>query len=287
MNEELLQSLRTAQQELDPQFKALRRATSALNQAAKLAAADQTDAFAMQKALGKLEQANVELDDPTFAAATSTFAAATQQALDDLAFDFAHDLRDTFAQRGQTVEGRPPTLVVDILSLQIDMGARKGQWFYGKEALTRPIPLSVNSIVQAFDRQHKAITQRTLDAGAFLAELYTAWQELLAKRSQRPAGGRINLMEAYSQVVLNRQSARFWNAPARSTFRDYERAHFVRDLVLLRAASNHAVDGRSVHLHLGTATKSQAENASRSLWLPRSALDGEYYASLWFEEDNS
>jgi hypothetical protein len=43
------------------------------------------------------------------------------------------------------------------------------------------------------------------------------------------------------------------------------------------------VDGQGRQLRLGTATKSQADNAGRSIWLPSSALDGEYYADLTFE----
>ena len=93
--------------------------------------------------------------------------------------------------------------------------------------------------------------------------------------------GAINLIEVYSKLVLNRQTTRFWNAPSRSTFKDYERALFVRDLVLAQNAP--ALENTS--LRLGVATKSQAESASRSLWLPSSALDGEYYADITFLEE--
>jgi hypothetical protein len=37
-------------------------------------------------------------------------------------------------------------------------------------------------------------------------------------------------------------------------------------------------------MRLGVATKSQAENPSRSIWLPSGPLDGEYYADVTFEE---
>ncbi len=283
MNTALIESVQTAQGALDPQFKALRAATGALKQAAKLAAEERADALAMQKSLAKLDAAAEQVTDPAFTQAVADFATATRQALDDLAFHFAHDLKEVFEQRGETVEGRPPTLVVGELVLQIDITARKAQWFYGKEALTRPIPLSINTIIKAYDRQHKSIVDRKIDVTGFLTELHTAWNELLAKRAQRPAGGRINLIELYSQVVINRQAQRFWNAPSRSTFKDYERAHFVRDLVLAHDAPGLTVDGKTVRMLLGGATKNQAESASRSIWAPKSALDGEYYANIWFE----
>ena len=66
MNEQLLAQIQIAQETIDPQFKALRAATTALRNARKLAAEDRHDALAMQKALVKLQQANelVEDDDP-------------------------------------------------------------------------------------------------------------------------------------------------------------------------------------------------------------------------------
>jgi hypothetical protein len=179
------------------------------------------------------------------------------------------------------VSGRPPTLVVDPLVLQIDINARKAQWFYGKEALTRPLPLSLGAILKAYDQQRKGIVERTIDTEGFLRELHTAWNGLLQEKSRR----RINVVEAYSKLVLNRQSARFWNAPSRSTFKDYERPFFVRDLVLARESDPSVeVDGQRLRLRLGVATKSQAESTSRSLWVPNDALDGEYYSDLTFEE---
>lgn len=83
-------------------------------------------------------------------------------------------------------------------------------------------------------------------------------------------------------MTLNRQTPRFWNSPARSNFKDYERAHFVRDLALVQAAPTIEADGEMLYLRLGVATKSQADSPMRSIWLPQSALDGEYYSDLTF-----
>lgn len=282
MNPALLSQLQTAQSSLEPQYHALHSAVAALKRAAALANEETLDAIAMHKHLVKLQEAAAALGDPTLDSAVAAFAEQTQHGLDALAFEFARDLKHVFERRGQEVHGRPPTLVVDSLALHIDMGARKAQWFYGKEALTSPIPLSINAIVKAYDQQTKSIVQRSIDVPAFVAELYQAWQDQLAKRQKAPAGKRINIVEVYSQVTLNRQSPRFWNSPARSTFKDYERAHFVRDLVLAQAAPTVQADGKTQHLRLGVATKSQADNPMRSIWPPQSALDGEYYSDLTF-----
>ena len=282
MNPALLAQLQTAQTSLEPQYHSLHAAVAALKRAAALASDETLDAIAMHKHLAKLEEAAARLDDPTLTAAVAAFTQQTQHGLDALAFEFARDLKHVFERRGQTVQGRPPTLVIDSLALQIDMGARKAQWFYGKEALTSPIALSINAIVKAYDQQHKAIAQRSIDAPAFLAELYKAWLDQLAKRQRPPAGKRINIIEVYSQVTLNRQTPRFWNSPARSNFKDYERAHFVRDLALAQAAPTVEAEGKTQHLRLGVATKSNADNPMRSIWLPQGALDGEYYADLTF-----
>ena len=281
MNQALLDNLAAAQQELEPQFKALRMATGALKRAVKLARADKADALAMQKALVKLEQALELAPSETLQTATKAFAADTQKALDALAFEFARDLKEVFEQRGERVEGRPPTLVVGELVLQIDIAARKAQWFYGKEALTRPIPLSIDAIIKAYYRQQKAIVQRTIDVQAFIEDLHKAWQDLRDERKYPPR--RLNIVATYNKLVINLQTKRFWNNPSRRTFKDYERPHFVRDLVLAQAAPTAEINGQTYHLRLAVATKSQAGSAQRSIWLPNGPLDGEYYSDITFE----
>lgn len=273
--EELLAQLLAAQEELDPEFKALRRAMSSLRTAVRLASAEQADALPMHKALLKLEAAAAEVESETLHEAVAAFAAVTQTALDDLAFDFAKDLRESFAQRGIAVAGRPPILTVGDLTFEIKMASRKGQWLYGKEALTKPIPLSLTGILKAYDRMVKRIVNRELD-DKFLPELKQAWQDVVDKRTNRPSGGRVNLIEVYSQLILNRQTNRFWNQPSRRTFKDYERDLFVRDLVLVQAQGEPP-------FRLGVATKSQADQANRSLWLPKTAVDGEYYSEITFD----
>ena len=283
METELITKLQAAQQELAPQFKALQAATGALKQALQQAGEEQLDALAMQKALLKLQQANGQLANDMLQAATTLFAEQTQAALDALAFDFARELKASFERRGETVEGRPPTLVVNSLTLQIDIAARKAQWLYGKEALTRPLALSISAILKAYEQQRRAIVERTVNLPEFLGELYAAWHKLFNERPTRTSNSYVGLVAAYSQLTMNRQSARFWNAPARSTFKDYDRAHFVRDLVSAHAAPTVEVEGKTYHLRLGVATKSQADSPTRSIWLPKDGLDGEYYGNVMFE----
>lgn len=272
---DVLAQLLAAQAELEPQLKVLKAAMGSLNTAVKLASENKADALPMHKALLKLEAAAAEVDNETLATAVSTFAAATQQALDDLAFDFAKDLREAFARRGETVDGRPPILTVGDLTFKIEMASRKGQWLYGREPLTNPIPLSLTGILKAYDQQVKRIVNRQLES-SFLPDLQKAWQDCMDKRKQRPSGRRINIVEVYAQLTMNRQNARFWNAPSRSTFKDYDRVLFVRDLVL-------AQEQGETPFRLGVATKSQAEQASRAIWLPRTAVDGNYYSDITFE----
>jgi hypothetical protein len=286
MNEELSQQIQTAQAELEPEFKTLRTALSALKAAARLAADEKQEALAMQKALVKLEQVAPEVDRESMTTAVHAFGQSTQEALGALAFEFARDLKEVFEEQGKSVSGRPPTLIIDPFVLQIDMAARKAQWFYGKEALTRPIPLSIKGIVKAYDQQYKKIVGREIKTADLLEELYKAWQDSMEKRTRKPQGGRINFVEVYSQLTLNRQATRFWNAPSRSTFKDYPRELFVRDMVLLQDSGETTLtkEGQQYQLRLGGATKSQADSAARSIWLPNGAVDGEYYSDLTFEE---
>ena len=283
MNAELIEQLRRTQQTLEPRAKALRSAAGALKQALKLAGEPKPDALPMQKALIKLQEAAEAVGDEALQEATGHFQAETEKALGALAFEFAKDLREAFTARGLEVTGRPPTLAVSELVLGIDTAARKAGWFYGKEALTRPLPLSLSAVVGAFEGEQRTILARELDTDAFLGELYTTWTQVLGEKSRRPQGGRVNLLETYSKLVLNRQSGRFWNAPSRSTFRDYPRALFVRDLVLAQPSPTVTVNGERQRLFLGVATKSQAESSSRSLWLPQGPFEGGYYADITFE----
>ncbi|MFQ5398488.1 MAG: hypothetical protein ACE5E7_02710 [Anaerolineae bacterium] len=273
--EETLSQLLAAKADLEPQFKALRTVMSALNTAVRLTAADKPDAIPMQKALTKLETAADEVESDVLDAAVAAFAADTQTALNNLAYDFASDLRAEFKERGIQVNGRPPTLIIGILTFKIDIAARKGQWFYGKEPLTKPIPLSIAGILKAYERQVKRIVNRELDAD-FSSNLHRAWEDCLLKRKQRPSGGRINIIEVYSQMILNLQTNRFWNQPSRRTFKDYERDLFARDLALANEQSNPP-------FRLGVATKSQADQPHRSLWLPFDAVNGEYYSDITFD----
>jgi hypothetical protein len=284
MNSELLEQLQAAQRELEPRFKALQGATAALRNAIKLAGDEKAEALAMQKVLAKLQQSAAQVDNDAIQEATATFESETQKALDALAYEFARDLKQAFEQRGETVSGRPPTLVVDPLVLNIDVAARKAQWVYGREPLTRPLPLSISTILKAYDQQRRSVIERSTDVSEFLDELYRAWQGVIETKARRPSGGRTSLVETYSKLVLNRQSARFWNAPSRSSFRDYERAHFVRDLVYAQESPVVTVEGKRHRLRLGVATKSQADSAARSVWVPHGPLDGEYYSEITFEE---
>ena len=222
MNPELLTQLQTAQSTLEPQYHVLHTATSVLKRAIALASDETLDAIAMHKLLARLEEAAAPLDEPSVRTAVAAFAAQTQHGLDALAFEFAHDLKEVFEHRGQTVQGRPPTLVVELAHPADRHGCAQGPVALRQGGADQTDPAVSQRVVKAYDQQNKLIVQRSIDVPAFVAELYQGWQELLAKRVKPPAGKRINLVETYSQVTLNRQSSRFWNSPARSNFKDYE-----------------------------------------------------------------
>ena len=83
--EELLTKLKEAQDQLTPEFKALRNIMGALNGAIRLASEEKADALPMQKALVKLETAAAESDNEILQAATVAFAEETNAALSNLA----------------------------------------------------------------------------------------------------------------------------------------------------------------------------------------------------------
>ena len=119
-----------------------------------------------------------------------------------------------------------------MLTFAINIAARKGQWQYGKEMLTRPIPLSLTGILKAYDQQVKHC-QPDIDAPAFLKELHDAWQNASTTQAA-PAGWAHQYRRATQRGHVGASERLFWNAPSRSTFKDYDRVLFVRDLVILR-----------------------------------------------------
>ncbi len=284
MQNELLTQLQVTYQELQPQLKALRNATNTIQRAIKLMNREKPEALAMQHTLGKLKQASQQVGGPRLDTVTRTFEEATIMAMKNLELEFASDLKDTFKLQGETVKGRPPILSVGLLLLHIDRTSHKARWFYGKDPLTRPLPLSQHAILKAYHTQRQAITNRKINHASFLLELYQAWQQLIEQRVRRPAGGRINVIEVYSKVVMNRQPRRFWYGPSRQRFTEYFRAHFVRDIVLTIVLPTLTVAGNTYRLRLGIATKSQASQPSRAIWLPEPPFGGQYYSDLTFEE---
>jgi hypothetical protein len=128
---------------------------------------------------------------------------------------------------------------------------------------------------------------RQTDAAAFLAELHKAWQDILDDRDlrkiRRPTNNRLNIIDVYSKMVMNRQAGRFWNAPSRQTFKDYERHFFIRDLVLTQDNPTVTLGDNTLRLRLGVATKSQADSPTKSAWLPENGLEGQFYGDVTFE----
>ena len=124
MTLELMETIQTAQAEFEPQLKNLAALVGALKAAGKLAAEEKPEALAMHKALGKLQEAAAPLASENLSQAVTAFAMATEKALESLAFEFASDLRATFEKRGESVAGRPRTLVVGVFVLQMDMRGR-------------------------------------------------------------------------------------------------------------------------------------------------------------------
>ena len=284
MQNELLTQLQATHQELQPQLKALRSATNTIQRAIRLMSREKPEALAMQHTLSKLQQASQQVGDPRLGAVTRTFEEVTTVAMKNLELEFASDLKDAFTLQGEVVKGRPPILAVGLLLLHIDRKKHKAQWFYGKDPLTRPLPLSQHTILKAYRTQRQAITNRKINQDSFLLELYQAWQQLIKQRVRRPAGGRVNIVEVYSKVVMNRQPPRFWNGPSRQSFTEYFRAHFVRDIVLITALPTLTRAGSTYRLRLGVATKSQASQPYRAMWLPEPPFGGQYYSDLTFEE---
>ena len=90
----------------------------------------------------------------------------------------------------------------------------------------------------------------------------------------------MGIIDCYYELVLLRQSRSFNSSPSKRNFTDYTRAQFVHDLDRFGSQLRH--QGQRLILH--TATKTQAESPSRSLWVISGTgpHDGQYVADLEF-----
>ncbi len=204
-----------------------------------------------------------------------------QLAEKELGSIFGGALRDAMAELGVEVMGQPPRFQLGRFELDANFVTRKATLNYGKTEMAKNIPLSLEAITRAYQRESKSIEGRAEDGEKWIGKLYEAWESARQKGGKSTA--RANIVKVYYELVLLRQSRAFDVEPSKRSFQDYSRAQFIYDFVEFAQNQQLAVDGKRVEPHI--ATQSQADSPSRSMWIVtgRGPHDGSYISDIEFK----
>ncbi|GAC1361141.1 MAG: hypothetical protein NVSMB42_20760 [Herpetosiphon sp.] len=205
-----------------------------------------------------------------------------QQAQQALGNTFGAALRDATAALGIEIEGRPPRFGLGRFEIEANWIARSAKLSYGKELLTGHVPLSIDAVLGAYQREKKAIVSRNEDGERWIEQFYQAWEVARFKRDR--GDGRANLVDCYFELAMLRQSKAFRMAPSKRTITDYTRAQFVYDVFEFVDQRRLAYKGLRAVIH--GSTKSQTGIPDRSIWIVEGTSPdaGRYVSDVEFRE---
>jgi hypothetical protein len=226
--------------------------------------------------------------DDTLAALLPELQQELQYAQKTLGETFGQALRHAVAELGIEIRGRPPRFELGRFEINADFVNRSASISYGKELVTRRVPLSVEAVIRAYQRDAKAIMGRNEDGDRWIEQLYTAWQNAQRRRDTPPRaeGVRVNIVECYYELTLLRQPRAFRSAPSKQSFVDYTRPQFAYDFFEFANQQRRAYRGFRAAAH--GATKSQTENVERGIWIVEgnAPYDGRFIADIVFSKED-
>jgi hypothetical protein len=204
-----------------------------------------------------------------------------QQAQYVLGDTFGLALRHALAEQGISMFGRPPRFEIGRFEIVANFVARSASISYGKDLITRRVPLSVEAVIKAYQRDAKAVVGHNDDGDRWIAQFYSAWEN--ARRRRGATDKRANIVDCYFDLVLLRQPRTFRSAPGKSSIVDYSRAQFAYDFFEFTNQQHRSYNGMYVAAH--GATKSQADNPEKSFWIVEGDTPhaGRYIADVEFK----
>src|SRR6266545_867555 len=281
-------ALRLKEEAVDPLMPDLRREVKtlaglngALKDAVAALRAESVDVVKLGHAYAALQGARVS--DEALASLLPAIDQELQQAQHALGDTFGLALRHALAEQGIELGGRPPRFEIGRFEIVANFVSRGASISYGKELVLKRVPLSVEALIRAYQREVKAIAGRNEDGPRWIAQFYDAWET--ARRRRGTSDNRANIVDCYFEMVLLRQPKVFRSAPGKSSFVDYSRAQFAYDFFEFASTQRLAYKGKKVFGH--GATKSQTENPDRSIWIVEgeSPHEGRYVADVVFDKD--
>jgi hypothetical protein len=263
--------LRRESKELAKQVKAFRDAIAALQ-------GDMVDLIKLDRAYQVFQQ--TPFQDNNLQAIMPDLESEIEQAQASLGTEFGAALRDALAELGIEIGGRPPRFEVGRFEVLANFVNRSASISYGKIELVPRVKLSLETLVKAYQKEVKTVENRNEDGERWMQQFYDAWEDAKIKKGKKSS--RVNIVDCYYEMVLLRQKRNFNSAPSKKSFVDYNRAQFAYDFYELTHNQRLSHNGLSVAAH--TATKSQADSPSRSMWIIEggSPHDGRYISDIEF-----
>jgi hypothetical protein len=252
---------------------ALRDAVSALR-------SDPVDAVRLSRAYESLQKLKVQ--DAALDELTPAIVQELEQAQESLGMVFGQALRDELAAQGIAVAGQLPTMEIGRFEIRLNVTKRTASISYGKELLRR-VPLSVDAVIGAYQREAKAITGRSENGERWIAQFHDAWE--IARRQRNAANIRANIVDCYFNMVIIRQGKSFHSAPLKKGFTDYSRAQFEYDFYEFANRQRLAYRGLIIHAH--SAVKSQTDSPDKMMWIVEGSgpHDGRYIGDIVFDKN--
>jgi len=225
----------------------------------------------------------VEINDNRIAAILPAIERELEQAQQSLGVLFGAALRDALAAQGLSIGGTTPKYEVGRFEINANFLTRTASISYGKEVVIKRVPLSVESIIKAYQVAVKSITGRNENPESWMALFYSAWEA--ARRKADPSNPRANVVNCYFELVMLRQARTFFSAPTKGGFAEYTRAQFAYDLQEIAIRPHRRYKDKVVFAH--AAIKAQTDSAARSLWVVEGngPHDGRYIGDIVFDKD--
>ncbi len=265
--------------ELRREAKALTTTVVALKDALVALRGETVDVIRLGKAYSSLDSRKIQ--DTALRALLPSLAQELDLAQRALGDTFGLALRHALAAQGVELNGRPPRFEIGRFDLVANFVSRTATLSYGKELLSKRVPLSVEAVLAVYQREAKLIGERNESGARWIEQLYEAWETVRRKRGI--TDNRVNIVECYLELVLLRQSKTFRSAPSRHDFSDYSRAQFAYDFY--EFTSLHPVTYKDLRAFGSVSTKSYTDNVERSFWIVNgdSPHAGSYVSDVKFE----
>ncbi len=268
--------------DLRREVKTLANLVTALRDGISALSADAVDVIRLGHAYQVLQSESLRLKtpDPSLGELLPRIDEELQQAQRALGNVFGTSLRTAVAELGIELGGRPPRFELGRFALDADFVNRRASLSYGKDLISNRVPLSVESVIKAYQGAVKEIMGRNEDGGRWIEQFYQAWQSALRRRENTT--GRANIVDCYYELVLLRQGRGFRSAPRKQAFVDYSRPQFAYDF--FEFTDRQRRDYKGLHAVAHGATKSQTESADKSFWIVEGehSYDGRYIADVTF-----